>query len=53
MTAGVAAGRSRGSAAQAGTGGADRIETCASSGSITPRIFWTVRMWTQEPQLSK
>ena len=30
-----------------------KIETCASSGSITPKIFWSVRRWTQEPQLSK
>jgi hypothetical protein len=30
-----------------------KIETCASSGSITPKIFWSARRWTQEPQLSK
>ena len=32
---------------------AEKIDTCASSGSITPKTFWSVRRWTQEPQLSK
>ena len=26
-----------------------KIETCASSGSITPKTFWRVRRWTQLP----
>ena len=30
-----------------------KIEAWASSGSITPKIFCSVRRWTQEPQLSK
>ena len=32
---------------------AAKIETCASSGSITPKTFWRVRRWTHDPQLSK
>ena len=39
--------------ARAPAAGALKIETCASSGSITPKIFCSVRRWTQEPQLSK
>ena len=39
---------------QAGAGAcAAKIETCASSGSMTPKIFWSVRRWTQLDQLSK
>ena len=30
-----------------------KIETCASSGSITPKIFCSARRWTHDPQLSK
>ena len=30
-----------------------KIETWASSGSITPKTFWRVRRWTHDPQLSK
>ena len=30
-----------------------KIETWASSGSITPMTFWRVRRWTHDPQLSK
>jgi hypothetical protein len=30
-----------------------KLETWASSGSITPKTFWSVRRWTQAPQLSK
>ena len=37
----------------AGSGEAEKIETWASSGSITPRTFWRVRRWTHEDQLSK
>ena len=37
----------------AGSGEAEKIETWASSGSITPRTFWSVRRWTHEDQLSK
>ena len=41
-------------AQEVGTGStAEKIETCASSGSITPITFWSVRRWTHEPQLSK
>jgi hypothetical protein len=32
---------------------AEKIDTCASSGSITPKTFCSVRRWTQDPQLSK
>ncbi len=32
---------------------AEKIDTCASSGSITPKTFCRVRRWTHEPQLSK
>jgi len=32
---------------------AAKIETCASSGSMIPKIFWSVRRWTQLDQLSK
>ena len=39
--------------ARAGAAVAPKIEVCASSGSITPKIFCSVRRWTQEPQLSK
>ena len=42
------------SGSQAETGSAAaKIETCASSGSITPNTFWRVRRWTHDPQLSK
>ena len=41
-------------ASQAETGSAAaKIETWASSGSITPKTFWRVRRWTHDPQLSK
>ena len=30
-----------------------KIETCASSGSMTPKTFWRARVWTQALQLSK
>ena len=36
-----------------GAGEGLKIETWASSGSMTPKIFWSVRRWTQPPQLSK
>ena len=37
-----------------GTGsGAAKIETWASSGSMTPKTFWRVRRWTHDPQVSK
>ena len=51
----LAVGRPSGRPAQAraGTAVALKIEVCASSGSITPKIFCSVRRWTQEPQLSK
>ncbi len=39
--------------AVAGSGEAEKIETWASSGSITPRTFWSVRRWTHEDQDSK
>ena len=48
--AGLVAGRAQ---ARAGAAVALKIEVCASSGSITPKIFCSVRRWTQEPQLSK
>ena len=39
---------------QAVTGSAAaKMETWASSGSITPKTFWRVRRWTHDPQLSK
>jgi hypothetical protein len=39
---------------QAVTGcGALKIETWASSGSMTVMIFWSARRWTHDPQLSK
>ena len=39
---------------EVGTGWpAEKIETCASSGSMTPMTFCRVRRWTHEPQLSK
>ena len=41
-------------AGQAVTGSrTPKIETCASSGSITPKIFWRASRWTHESQLSK
>ena len=43
-----------GPAAQAVTGcPAEKIDTCDSSGSMTPKTFWSVSRWTHEPQLSK
>ena len=45
--------RRRPGQARAGAAVALKIEVCASSGSITPKIFCSVRRWTQEPQLSK
>ena len=39
---------------QAGTGAwAEKIDSWAVSGSITPMIFWTERTWTHVFQLSK
>ena len=44
----------RGARGQAVTASAAaKIETCASSGSITPKTFWSARRWTHDPQLSK
>ena len=40
-------------AAQGPAGVGAKIEIWASSGSITPRTFWSVRRWAHEPQLSK
>ena len=38
----------------AGTGWpAEKIETWASSGSITPKTFWSASVWAHDPQLSK
>src|SRR5450759_5784801 len=38
----------------AGTvGWAVKMETCAFSGTMTPRIFCRASTWTQDPQLSK
>ena len=42
----------RGSQAETGSAAA-KMDTCASSGSMTPKTFWRVRRWTHEPQLSK
>ena len=45
--------RRGGPQARAPTAVALKIETCASSDSITPKIFCSASRWTQEPQLSK
>ena len=40
----------RGARGQAVTASAAaKIETCASSGSITPKTFWSARRWTHDP----
>ena len=51
---GRGAARTAGARGQAVTASAAaKIETWASSGSITPKTFWRVRRWTHDPQLSK
>ena len=53
LGAGTAGSRAGPGQARAPAADALKIETCASSGSITPKIFWSARRWTHEPQLSK
>ena len=50
---GARGGRPRGQASLATGWPAEKIETWASSGSITPKTFWRASVCAHDPQLSK